>query len=624
KVNEVIEQESQTQSQLQQNIKAKKQEKLKTKQKVELISSKLLELQEKYRQETGKRPIYNKKETKGFKEWLEKQKILTLKKSENIRKSEIKEEWELLLEKWINEANENEISKEIKEELLNIIRKYRKSKAIYWRIIQILKRKNLPIKETEEIEGLLKKLEKITGVQVEIFKNLRAFRAFYNDNIRWYKKSITAERQKFMKHLSQKLSYLKKIKKTQKVIKENWKEILKENLYKNITLSLKEKSIINQILQKEKLTEVEKKELISILSKLPTEYLISLLGNDFKKHTQNYIKWGWDFDQGVKRLMLNKFISLKENVEINKNPKTRQKLYSDEESKECGRCHQIKPYNEYGARIMGGKKILFSRCKKCRIDIKQIYQYNNKVKILRNVYNGKLKGKCQICSTDVKRLPSLEFHHKDPKLKGVKSFSLYRNWEKTKKQIEKEKATILCVNCHTKQRSKHYNNYEKIIKECKLDSLSSNNQIFQYVNNKLPNADYEARRQVTRNIKKQIVINYLYGGKCVGCRDISTKNNLPALQFHHRDKENPYKMSKTYVNLRNLETKEIIKKLKQENCITLCGNCHKMEQSTHFKNYYEKIVRPEYWNLIKKDYERIEKNIENFKFKSESNIPTLN
>ncbi|MEE9378494.1 MAG: LAGLIDADG family homing endonuclease [Candidatus Lokiarchaeia archaeon] len=312
KVNEIIEQESQTQSQLQQKMKVKKQEKLKTKQRVELISSKLLELQERYRQETGKRSIYNKKETKGFKEWLEKQKKLTLKKSESNRKSEIREEWELLLEKWINEANENEISKEIKEELLSIIKKYGKAKAIYWRIIQVLKRKNLPIKETEEIEGLLKKLEKMTGIQTEIFKNLRAFRAFYNDNIRWYKNRIIAEREKFMKHLVQKLKYLKKIEKTQKVIKRNWKEILNENLYKNITLSLNEKSIINKILQKLKITESDKTDLISILSKLPTEHLISLLGQDFRQHTQNYIKWGWDYDLHLKKLILTDYFKKNE------------------------------------------------------------------------------------------------------------------------------------------------------------------------------------------------------------------------------------------------------------------------------------------------------------------------
>jgi len=294
----------------------------------------------------------------------------------------------------------------------------------------------------------------------------------------------------------------------------------------------------------------------------------------------------------------------------------KQLLFNDGKQKECGRCHQLKTFDEYGARMSKGKKRMFSRCKKCRIDINQIYKYTNKVKIIQNVYNGKLKGKCQMCTADIKKLPSLEFHHLDPKLKTGKGISLSQNWKETLKQIEREKATILCENCHTKQRSKYYNKYEKIIQENNLSPLASNNQISQYVKNKLPNADYEVRRQVRHSIKKQIIINNLYQGKCVGCGEVSTKENLPGLHFHHRDKNNPYKMSKTYDNLRYLEIKEIIKKLKKDNCISLCGDCHRMEQATQFKINYEKIVEPEYWDDIKKYYEMLENNIKNFKFKS--------
>ena len=76
-------------------------------------------------------------------------------------------------------------------------------------------------------------------------------------------------------------------------------------------------------------------------------------------------------------------------------------------------------------------------------------------------------------------------------------------------------------------------------------------------------------------------------------------------------------MSKTYNYLRYLEMKEIIEKIKEENCITLCANCHRMEQATQFKKNYEEIVSPEHWDNIKKSYENIENNIKNFKFKSE-------
>jgi hypothetical protein len=119
----------------------------------------------------------------------------------------------------------------------------------------------------------------------------------------------------------------------------------------------------------------------------------------------------------------------------------------------------------------------------------------------------------------------LKFHHTDPKLKGLKRISLYRNGEKTKTQIEIEKATFLYVNCHIEQRSKYYLGHEKMIQECKLSPLSNNKQIDQYFKHKLTNADYKVRRMISRNIKKQIVINQLYYVKCVRCRNISTEKN---------------------------------------------------------------------------------------------------
>ena len=61
-------------------------------------------------------------------------------------------------------------------------------------------------------------------------------------------------------------------------------------------MSLNQKSQIIKIIQKDELKELDKTKLISIFSKLPTEQLISLLGEDFKKHTQNYTRWGSDYD----------------------------------------------------------------------------------------------------------------------------------------------------------------------------------------------------------------------------------------------------------------------------------------------------------------------------------------
>ena len=265
--------------------KSKKLEPTETQIKVVNIQARQ-ELMNKYRQETGKRPIYNKKETKGFKIWLEKQNELVLKKSKSAKKSESRGEWEILLEKWINEFDEKELSQVIKKELINIVRKYRKFRVIYKKIIQLVQKVNLTKKESYEIEDLLKILDKISTKQEKIFRNLRSFQGFYNENIIWNKSLIMANREKFIKHLAQKLKDLKKIERNNISVKKYWKEILKENLYKSTTLSLNEKSRINRIIQKGNLKKEDIKELISILSKLPTEVLISLLGNNFKLHTK--------------------------------------------------------------------------------------------------------------------------------------------------------------------------------------------------------------------------------------------------------------------------------------------------------------------------------------------------
>ena len=81
-----------------------------------------------------------------------------------------------------------------------------------------------------------------------------------------------------------------------------------------MTLSINEKSLIIKTIKKDKLDEDDKKQLISVLSKLPTEDLISLLGNDFRQHTQKYVKWGWDFDLVVKKLMIQNFLNSKDIV----------------------------------------------------------------------------------------------------------------------------------------------------------------------------------------------------------------------------------------------------------------------------------------------------------------------
>ncbi|MFX1599708.1 MAG: hypothetical protein ACFFB6_03855, partial [Promethearchaeota archaeon] len=268
------------------------------------------ELKDKYRQETGKRPIYNRKITKGFDEWLKNKAKLEQKKQneqDTQGKTEPKEDWEKLLEKWINEADEKEIPKEIKKELIEKIRKYQEFRKVARALRKLLEKENLSENEIHKMEELIKDLNEL---QDDIFTNLRAFRDLYIKNIDWFEYRIKAERDKFILHLNQKMKNLKSTTGTisKEQSRKDWKKTIKENLYKNTTLNINERSLIIKIIKKHKLDEGDKKQLISMLSKLTIEDLISLLGSDFKQHKQNFIKWGWDYDQAIKRLMLNTYI----------------------------------------------------------------------------------------------------------------------------------------------------------------------------------------------------------------------------------------------------------------------------------------------------------------------------
>ncbi|KKM76393.1 hypothetical protein LCGC14_1380590 [marine sediment metagenome] len=124
-----------------------------------------------------------------------------------------------------------------------------------------------------------------------IFKRFIGIHDNYSKN--WMEQSIILEGKKTVKFLSRSLENIKKESVLNQILEENlssvqkFKGILKKNLYKNTILSLKSKSAIINIIRKETLNEEDNNNLISILSILPTEDLISLLGYDFTKNKEN-------------------------------------------------------------------------------------------------------------------------------------------------------------------------------------------------------------------------------------------------------------------------------------------------------------------------------------------------
>jgi len=92
----------------------------------------------------------------------------------------------------------------------------------------------------------------------------------------------------------------------------NWKTYIKENIDLIRELNENDKELISKVINKVDISEEERKKLISILSKLDIEQLIEIFGESFKHNTKNFVKWGWDYNMGVKKLMLNKYFNIME------------------------------------------------------------------------------------------------------------------------------------------------------------------------------------------------------------------------------------------------------------------------------------------------------------------------
>ncbi|MFX0104378.1 MAG: LAGLIDADG family homing endonuclease [Candidatus Hodarchaeota archaeon] len=148
------------------------------------------------------------KKTKDFLEWLKNQKQI-LSKKEITTKKESKDDWEILLEKWIIEADEKEIPEKIKKELIEKIRKCKKLRELNRKLIALLRKENLSENEVAQVKNLITKLKDMNPFQEIIFENLKAFENFYEKNIRWFQHRIKAERERFTRYLTRKVQAIK-------------------------------------------------------------------------------------------------------------------------------------------------------------------------------------------------------------------------------------------------------------------------------------------------------------------------------------------------------------------------------------------------------------------------------
>ena len=201
-----------------------------------------------------------------------------------------------------------------------------------------------------------------------------------------------------------------------------------------------------------------------------------------------------------------------------------------------------------------------------------------------------------------------------------------RSYPKIVNKIKSEEVRVLCVNCHILERAFVYQKFNDFILK---------NNLFQYSPEELEEKiDYliynhfETNERVSRNpqyisdakfkikiwIKKRIIIEELYGGKCIGCRNISVQDNLPAFNFHHLIMDHQGKKT-NWRDIKRYDIKDIVNLLHNESCVCLCANCHRMYHNINFKRNIDIILSKDKAREAKLIFEYISSNLKDFQFK---------
>jgi len=289
------------------------------------------------------------------------------------------------------------------------------------------------------------------------------------------------------------------------------------------------------------------------------------------------------------------------------------KPFNNGTHKECGRCHQIKPHNEFKFRNDKRKEkpYLRSNCNKCKSELNQIYIFKNKLKIITNIYKGKFKGKCPECETRFFKLPAFDFHHLDKNYKLSQRIKMNGNWKKTMERLEHEKTIPLCNCCHLTKKTTVFNKFKEIVLrknnfENNLTDIEIN--IHQYLKSNLKTEEKKHLYRIKSWIKKRIVTERLYNGSCIGCGEKS----LSTFQFHHRDPK--LKSFSDWSQISSLRASEIMEKLIKDDAVGLCGTCHKMAEARHFEENMSEIIKGKDLDELKTFYQRLSRNINTYNF----------
>ena len=314
--------------------------------------------------------------------------------------------------------------------------------------------------------------------------------------------------------------------------------------------------------------------------------------------------------------------------------KTKEFTHNDGTLRQCNICKEFKAYTKFSTT---GEGCLRSVCKECNNKNFTIEYHSKKLNVLVNIYNGKFHNGCWYCESNLIVLPDLELHHKNP-LKKLNDLSKLLksslDYFEIMNILEPEDVELVCRNCHRLIHSilNDYDfinqfvinpslfdkNLEKI--ENEIWSLLKQNKLTSHLTRPRQS---KIKQRVISLIKKRVVIEYLFDGRCVGCGNLNVTNNIMSLEFHHIIGSEDFLDGRgklRWCDVEHLNIVEIIRRLKSEDCVCVCANCHIFLHSTAFVDFSSIILNDELGISVKNLYHFITNNINSFKIVENNNL----
>ncbi len=284
-------------------------------------------------------------------------------------------------------------------------------------------------------------------------------------------------------------------------------------------------------------------------------------------------------------------------------------LIDDGKSKECGVCHNIKPYSEFYMRTTNKPHYY---CIECRNRIIALRNFKNKFLTISSINNNSIIG-CSQCGLTIEYLPAISTHH--PHSNKTVSYAEIRqkDLQYLIKKLKEERIVFRCVNCHSLELNYSYvfYNFKDFLMERNIFTNSTPILLNKKIDDLIIRSNFKVeKRELKRLLKKRYIIETLFGGYCVGCRNVGI-DFLPAFHFHHSD--HSIKEFTWSEHFRDLKIPEIIEIILDEQIICLCGNCHQLVEASHFPNIASDIFSKELSLQVKVLYQQLNSNIMNFK-----------